>query len=213
MKKTRLTILILLIFAGNLIFIQNSDFNKINSKVDSINNVEFKENLVENSPLSNDYTTNSSGEISNINVTLHQAYHNDTLLEIDENSNSFTVPAPNATDFSSSFINISMNDLSVDNVTYTIEDTTQSQYDVGTTQCFASFEAPSNCYLLNASFYTWRKDVENGTMSVWLFASKNQSNIIVPDGSYQRDIGFITVDNNITGDWEIDTFTNVFLDN
>jgi len=50
-------------------------------------------------------------------------------------------------------------------------------------------------------------------MSIWLFASKNQSNVIVPDGSYQRDIGFITVENNITGDWEIDTFTNVFLDN
>ena len=62
MKKNRVIILILLILAGNLIFIQNKAFNKINSNDDPKSIIEFKENLVENTPLSQDYTTNSSGE-------------------------------------------------------------------------------------------------------------------------------------------------------
>ena len=107
---------------------------------------ETTNNSLNNIPKIQDYKTNSSGQTDRVNVTLHQAYNNKSIFEINETSTSFTVPAPNATDFSSSFINISMSDLTVNNHTLVIEDDTQANIDLNTYYTVISFEIPTSCY-------------------------------------------------------------------
>ena len=131
------------------------------------NGLETTNNSLNTIPNIQDFITNSSGQTSNINVTLHQAYHNSTTINIDKISNSFTVPAPNTTDFSTSFVDISVDNLTVSNRSYTIQDTSNGNDDVVSTRV-VSFVADRNCYLANASFSVRKAAgyTSNGSMAV-----------------------------------------------
>ena len=174
----------------------NHDFTNNNGQ-------ETTNNSLNDIPKIQDYTTNSTGQTSNINVTLHQAYHNSTIININETSNSFTVPAPNATDFSSSYVDLSINDISVSNRSYTIDDSFGGSLDVTTNPCVVSFVVDRNCYLANASFWTMKNIMyaENGTMTVRLYNSTWNVDKNQPDG--YSDIGTIEINGTA---WKSDVF-------
>ncbi len=60
--------------------------------------------------------------------------------------NSFTAPAPNGTDYNSSYMRISVNDISVENHTLEIEEETQDGYMVmaDSAPWVTSFEVPTH---------------------------------------------------------------------
>ncbi|WP_371805894.1 hypothetical protein [Candidatus Lokiarchaeum ossiferum] len=173
---------------------------------------EIKDGYVQN-PNSQDYQTNSSGSYNDVELKIHQAYHNSSNITINQDKSSFTIPAPNAVDFSTSNINISIKDLSVGNHDFVVQDNTgTSSYNVGADPCSTSFVAPSSCYLLNASFFTHQDNAQVGTMTVYVYNATVQGNALVPDFNNETTLGTISV-NSIPGDWEDISISNYYLDN
>ncbi len=81
-------------------------------------------NIIENLKVS-DYSSTFSGIGENMIIELHQSYLNNSydtpLSPSDSNNNSFIVPSPTDTTFISSFVNITIQDLSAPNKTLDLE--------------------------------------------------------------------------------------------
>ncbi|QEE18062.1 hypothetical protein DSAG12_03900 [Promethearchaeum syntrophicum] len=165
-------------------------------------------------PKLQDYAANSSGQTNNINLTIHQAYHNSTVITIDEISNSFTVPAPNATDFNSSYVDLSINNIAISNHTLTIEETQAGSQYIDDLIYVTSFTTPTSCYIKNASFFVKKQlGWNDGNLGVVLFNSSNQ---LLPNYSIASapTIGSIFV-NDTDQQWSNSTFqlnSTTFLD-
>ncbi|MCP4761428.1 MAG: hypothetical protein GY870_06575, partial [archaeon] len=175
------------------------------------NNISFDKNF-SILPLGSYYSTNFTDDgIISATLLIHQSYKNESLLKMTESNSTYHVPAPNATDFTTYYTNIAVNNIKASNHSETIEDNYISNQIITNTPWAASFSVPTDCYLTNASFNFEKGLINNadGTMSVYLYNSTISGE---PDSDSLRDIGMIS----ITGDgWTSDEFdlANTFLNN
>ncbi|MBY9018038.1 MAG: hypothetical protein KGD66_04310, partial [Candidatus Lokiarchaeota archaeon] len=118
-----------------------NDFNPINEE----ENFQFEEIPTSSQSL------NYSGSGENINVTVHQSLIDSTVKEFNnlDVSNSFTEPFPNFNGYSTSFINISIQDIYAPNKSIIIEDTNDGSTLLYNIQYWTSFEVVGDCYLNN----------------------------------------------------------------
>ncbi|MHA1562309.1 MAG: hypothetical protein ACTSPA_09320, partial [Promethearchaeota archaeon] len=213
-KFKKMQIFITIIFLCMFIIgpFPNHDFTNNNGQ-------ETTNNSLNNIPKIQDYTTNSSGNSDWVETTLHQAYNNKSVFEINETSTSFTVPAPNATDFSTSFVNISINNITVSNKTLDIEISSLTYFhDVEVDQCVTSFEVINNCYLREVSFRLREPGTGAGSIdAVVLYNATWDGEKHVPNGNYSIStydelITDVTVPDGTAG-WFFIDFDDFYLDN
>ncbi|GAG69487.1 unnamed protein product, partial [marine sediment metagenome] len=177
MNKKKLNIIILtVILIGMIALIPSPLLDIINVNNDS----KIDDNLIDNdintkNPTLSKYisTYNDSGGV--FNVTLHQSLINNTIVRITNTSDTdnitFYEKCPTDTNFNSSFINITIEDIFAPNKTLVIEDQIpqDSASSLAGVAYLTSFNVNKDCFLTNGSFYMY---IENSpTVRVYLYNS------------------------------------------
>lgn len=163
-------------------------------------------------PSSQAYLPNLTSSKSNVQVSLHQAYHSTSNISLSDTSTTFSLPAPNATEFSTSYTNFSINSIEIDNQSISIDETRMDRYDpIPFYVCLSSIEVPISSYLINSSFYIRKSDIVTGTLSIWIYNSTWDGSKSVPDGGIDTSID-VTADTGVLGSWK-DATLNYFLNN
>ncbi len=165
-------------------------------------------------PIAQDYETNSSETVNVVTAFIEQGYKNDTDINLDQDTTSFSVPAPNATGYDSSYIKISVKDLTAENHTLIVEDNSVPSgfHDVNNAQpSVTSFTIPTDCYLTNLTFNVRRTLAQDGNMTVRLYNSSWSGTINEPNSNVNQ---YIQIGNLTTGNgWKSITNINLFLNN
>jgi len=185
-----------------------NDTNVVFNEVDR--NVNPRIYIIESSS----YQSNSSSDVTNVSGYLHQAYSNSTITKITEINSSIEVPAPNATNYLSSYVNISATNIVVSNHSETIESSTSAGRNLQNLYA-ASFVSQTECYLSNTSV-SIEKDLiqqDDGTLSVYLFNSTWTGSASEPVIGSSQNIGTITVDIDTETWYNISFGDSVFLNN
>ncbi|MFX1363384.1 MAG: hypothetical protein ACFFCE_10220 [Promethearchaeota archaeon] len=101
-----------------------------------------------------DYSSTTNGTGKNLNVTLHQSLTNTTekeFLNLD-NANTFKAACPLDTDFNSSYIDITIEEINAPNKSIIVEDDNIDNWQ-NLDQVFASFEVQGTGYIENISVF------------------------------------------------------------
>jgi len=204
-KKTKAILLIFLTFTPiianlNIGILYSNDSTKNQDNADSFSNenvIDFQDKLPETS---NIQSFNGTG--MQMNISLHQS-HIDTsttqFVDLDS-SNSFTEPFPDFSGYESSFVNISIENLSAPNKSIIIEDVDTGNQWLGQAY-YTSFEVRGNAYLENVSIKVHTDAVD--TLYVDLYSAKYDitSSSITFDSRLTSTSYTFSV-NNPTGYWE-----------
>ena len=157
---------------------------------------------------------NYTGSGENMNVTLHQSLIDSTVKEFNNLDvlNSFTEPFPNFNGYSTSFINISIEDIYAPNKSIIVEDTDDGSTLLFLIQYWTSFEVVGDCYLDNLSLMVHTRNVGD-TFNIDIFNATYQD----PDIKYHTDLNGApvltsSVVYNVNAHWINITGLNTFLD-
>ncbi len=151
MKKKSVNNIILITLSLILVlsFININIFNHIDDYYDK-NNQYLRDNL----ELS-DYSSFIEGEGEGINITLHESLLDTSIIHIsnisDPTKNTFYEPFPKVENFSSSFVNISIEEIYAPNKNWEIETTTGNMRAIYIYATAFGFQVKGNCILINFS--------------------------------------------------------------
>ena len=177
------SLLISLILAnfGSIITINWNNSDDLND----FNTIFEEENFQFEEIPTSSQSLNYSGSGENINITVHQSLIDSTVKEFNnlDVSNSFTEPFPNFNGYSTSFINISIQDIYAPNKSIIIEDTNDGSTLLFLIQYWTSFEVVGDCYLNNLSLMVHTRNVGD-TFNIDIFNATYQD----PDIKYQTDL-------------------------
>ncbi len=209
LKKSS-AIIVLLIFM--MLFNLNDyslDFLANNQNPDQnlyfLNNVNFPKTS------NSDYSSNSSGTGTDVNITLLQSYKNDTVLFMNSsksNNLSAVVITPTNQMFNTTSSNISISQLNAYNNTYKIQEDQHSlteQEIIENTAVASSFQVPSTCYFSEVIPYF--NITTEGNLSIMISNSTWNATHERPDvGNYKSDVIFTEILTN-TSQFSYMTFT------
>ena len=153
-KKQKLFFLLFLTFGLTLTSLNFQPFNSLQiiDNFEEGNTIDLDEQY--KLPNTADYQTyDGSGE--QLNITIHQSLKDTTTKQFSnlDVSNSFTEPFPNFTGYSSSFINITAENIAAPNKTLIVEDDLGLEV-IGTVNYhYISFESQGVGYLENISLH------------------------------------------------------------
>ena len=190
------------------IIILGSIPNNLNSN--SMNNIE-NDSQFNITPLSQDYQENSTGSYNDIDVSIHQAYRNSLTQSFDQDTTSFNINTPNATNYNVSYSNIEVNNLSVSNHTEILENVNDGTIEVTTDAMATSFYVPTDCFLVNASVNLVKTVAYSGNLNFRIYNSTatGTPHSITTDYIYQDTIA---ISSSIFNNW-LDIDATVFLNN
>ncbi|MFX1419956.1 MAG: hypothetical protein ACFE9N_13640 [Promethearchaeota archaeon] len=172
-----------------------SDFNYLNNNLDKTNQKRLEELK------SADYTPSIEGSGEKINITLHQSLLDTSIIKIsnisDPTKNIFYEPCPKVEDFSSSYVNISIDEIYAPNKSLVIEDSINWANPSDFTNfrpCVTSFVANKDCLLNNVSVYLDNDDSpNNSTIDMVLYNATWDpiNSTFIPGGSDINDYTFL----------------------
>ena len=198
----------ILIFVFMMMVGSQADFNVLNS---NYHNIIFDNDFI--IPNSQAPLEDSNLNTGAINVTIQQSYSNATDVSLDQDSVSFTSPAPSSAGYSSSNIDISIKDISIQNKSDIIEDSSRSWRTAmaDSSPLVTSFAVPTNCYITNATF-DLRLTGSTTNISAVIYNSTWTGSTSKPDGEYDDYIEFGNVTVDGTG-WKTAKNETFYLDN
>jgi len=164
-KKKRVWIVSLVFLINGVALIPLGFFTHYDLSQNYEDNSESNKFLFDNIRIS-DYRSDISGNGEPINITLHQSLINSSIISFTDfhNTNSFTEPSPTATNFNSSFINVTFSDIKADNITSIVRDGIADAYqDTFTNSRVTSFKVDMDCWLINFTLdvsFTANKDAD-----------------------------------------------------
>lgn len=196
-SKRSSSIIALLIFMMLFNFNYNSsDFPANNQNPDQ--NPDFLNNVNFPKTSNSDYSSNSSGTGTDVNITLLQSYKNDTVLFMNSsksNNLSAVVITPTNQMFNTTSSNISISQLNAYNNTYKIQEDQHGLTDQEITEnttVAASFQVPSTCYFSEVIPYF--NITTEGNLSILISNSTWNATHERPDvGNYKSDVIFTEI--------------------
>ncbi|WP_457558880.1 hypothetical protein [Candidatus Harpocratesius sp.] len=189
----------------------NQDMSQDHIKIDDD---QFE---VINTPESSSYSQNLTASKDIVKVSLHQAYNSTSIQSFNQNSNTFTIFAPNSTAFNVSRSLFQLDNIKTQNYTYVVEDSSSSDTDI-TDLWVTSFTVGMNCYLTNLSIWVVKDLLKtgNGTLAAYLFNSTwdSDNSRSKPIYSSQKYLGSIVINyDNLWFNASFGATSNTFLDN
>ena len=193
-SKKNKVLLLAFMFVGILLLIPN--VAEISNKTEVAEDSETEildEDQIE-IPTKTGYSTSYDASGGNINLTLHQNIFNTTQISInntfDDSNNSIFESCPSDSNFNSSFVNITFDNIYAYNVTRVIEDSWEDSD--GYVTMITSFNVTANCYLLNISYHLYIASGQFPTMNMKVFTSVWSGSTSTPGtetivGSYDPD--------------------------
>jgi len=174
-KKCRIIILTVIII-GMIAFIPSLLSNIININ----NNSKIDDTLIDNdiktkTPTLSKYISTYNGSGGVFNVTLHQSLVNYTKIEITNTSDTdnitFYEKCPTDTNFNTSFINITIEDIYAPDKNLIVEDTPENSIYLSNIAFLTSFNVSGSGFLENFSLYLSEIEAGNGLLNISLFNS------------------------------------------
>jgi len=209
MNKKKLSLLALSFIILNGFILGILLFNSNTENTEKKKNISEVEEELSEQPKSPAYTTSMEDNGADINISLHQSYFRDSAnIQIntsDNSNNTFSINCPKDANFNSTFINITIEDLFLDNNTIDIYtgSTTTDYVDLGD-MAFSSFTVNETCLL--SKFSLQLAVTGEADITIYLFNSTWDGAKSVPDTS-----GIGTAD--ITSFTSVDGWNEVFLKN
>ncbi|MBN2156654.1 MAG: hypothetical protein JW776_11490, partial [Candidatus Lokiarchaeota archaeon] len=202
----------ILIFVLIIITSSQADFVSHHHKY--TNDVAPNEDIIHALSDSKSPLQDSSLNSGSVNVSIKQTYSNETDININQETTSFTTSAPMDKDYLSSTINISVKDISIHNYTDILEDSGRYWRKLvdENKPLVTSFTVPIDCYLTNASF-DMRLSGTADDLRVRIYNSTWDSDNSISKPSGFNDyvyLGNITVDSS---GWKDLTNINHYLNN
>ncbi len=216
-KKKYNIIIFAIILIGMIAFIPSLSSNIINVNNDS----KIDDTLIDNEintkiPTLSKYISTYNDSGGAFNVTLHQSLVNTTKVRIINTSNTdnitFYEKCPTDTNFNTSLINITIEDIYAPNKSFIVEDGNPGGWPNLYDNRYAShFVVASTCWLQNVSVRVWNEAGTNGNLEIQIYNSTwdGENSRSKPNKAYGPNIRVDTID-DINGWWNF-TYLHKFL--
>ena len=216
-KKKYNIIIFAIILIGMIAFIPSLSSNIINVNNDS----KIDDTLIDNEintkiPTLSKYISTYNDSGGAFNVTLHQSLVNTTKVRITNTSNTdnitFYEKCPTDTNFNTSLINITIEDIYAPNKSFIVEDGNPGSWPNLYANRYAShFVVASTCWLQNVSVRVWNEAGTNGNLEIQIYNSTwdGENSRSKPNKAYGPNIRVDTID-DINGWWNF-TYLHKFL--
>lgn len=221
-KSSLILLFILMILISNFTIFNNKDYYFEDSRATDQDQLIDEPKFDEDEKIrSSNYASEINYNTCNLNISLHQAYHNNTynifLNTSDINNNTFSIPHPSDNSFNSSFTDITITNIYAPNKTLVIDNfPSPTSFNLTNTNATAtSFKLLGSGNLQNVSLRINNTQDSPGKIKIVLYNStwNSEKSINEPYGNnfeYFKILNISTIPENFNDWWTIRNIT--FLD-